>query len=283
MPNEANKPEILYDPESFSKVVIAIPVFNEVNYVDDILLQVSRYSNNIVVVDDGSTDGTGLRLEGFDGIDVITHDHNEGYGKSLIDAFGFAEKKGYEWIITMDCDYQHQPSCIPRFVAEIEKNDADIISGSRYLRSDNLGSISPPVERVAINKRITSMLNTAIGIKLTDAFCGFKAYRVESVQRLELVESGYGLPLQLWVQASKANLVIREIGVPLIYHDGERNFGGVLENPNVRLEYYLNIIQRELKSYDTETGKAGGSKRSRRYICEPGISELAKISKRERA
>ena len=127
------------------------------------------------------------------------------------------------------------------------------------------------------------MLNAAIGIKLTDAFCGFKAYRVESVQRLELVESGYGLPLQLWVQASKANLVIREIGVPLIYHDGERNFGGVLENPNVRLEYYLNIIQRELKSYDTETGKSGGSKRSRRYICEPGVSELAKISKRERA
>ena len=281
MASESKKSKFKYDPNRPNKILTAIPVFNEVNFVDDILLQVSHYSSNIVVVDDGSTDGTGLHLAEFDGIDVITHDHNEGYGKSLIDAFGFAQKKGFEWVITMDCDYQHQPSCIPRFIAEIEKKDADIISGSRYLRTDNLGSISPPPERVAINKRITSMLNSAIGIKLTDAFCGFKAYRVESVRRLRLIESGYGLPLQLWVQAAKENLVVREIGVPLIYHDSERNFEGLLENPEIRLEYYLSIIQRELKSYDTETGKAGGSKRSRCHFCEPGVSGLAKIDKRE--
>ncbi len=100
----------------------------------------------------------------------------------------------------MDCDHQHQPSCIPLFYNEIEKDDADIISGSRYLDPENNGTAKPPPERVIINKKITILLNQMLNLKLTDSFCGFKAYRVESLKKLKLTENGYGLPLQLWIQ-----------------------------------------------------------------------------------
>jgi len=127
----------LNSSQSTDRILIAIPVFNEFKYVIDLLLAVQKYSENIFVVDDSSTDGTSMVLKKYKDIRVLSHKVNEGYGKSLIDAFNFANKNNFEWIITLDCDYQHEPSYIPQFYIEIKKNDADIISGSRYLRRIN--------------------------------------------------------------------------------------------------------------------------------------------------
>jgi dolichol-phosphate mannosyltransferase len=179
-------------------------------------------------------------------IEIISHKVNAGYGKSLIDAFNFAYKNNFNWVITIDCDHQHEPSYIPRFYSEIKKGNADIISGSRYLSRKNLDSAPPPADRVAINRIITNILNQNLAIRLTDAFCGFKAYRTRAIFKLKLAERGYGLPLQLWIQASQASLKVREIPVPLIYHDPKRKFCGILEDPQKRLAYYIDIIEREL-------------------------------------
>ena len=176
----------------------------------------------------------------------ISHKTNLGYGKSLIDIFRFAFRNGFDWIITLDCDYQHEPSCIPYFYEEIEKDDADVISGSRYLEMATSGSIQPPTERVAINKKITQILNRHLGTQLTDSFCGFKAYRTQPLITLKLTEAGYGFPLQFWIRAQRAGLKIREIPVPLIYHDPNRTFGGLLEVPQIRFRYYMDILQHEL-------------------------------------
>jgi len=233
----------------------AIPVFNEVRYVDEVLREVRRYCDSILVVDDGSTDGTSEVLGKYSGIEVIRHHGNLGYGQSLIDAFNFARRRKFDWLITLDCDHQHQPSHIPRFRREIERGDSDIISGSRYLKSPNGQKKPAPRDRVAINRKITGILNRRLGTKLTDSFCGFKAYRVEAVCRLNLTEKGYGLPLQLWIRAIRAQLRIHEIAVPLIYYDLKRNFGGVLEAPDVRLNYYMDVIEREL-GHDIREGAA---------------------------
>jgi dolichol-phosphate mannosyltransferase len=229
--------------------LVAIPVYNEFRYIDDVLTAVSEYSHNILAVNDGSDDGTDKLLEKYKSIKVIAHKTNRGYGQSLLDAFEFAKVEGYNWIITMDCDHQHQPSWIPRFFEEIKKNDTDIISGSRYLDTAGQGKIKPPAERVAINRKITTLLNQILALGLTDSFCGFKAYRVESLKLLKLTEKGYGLPLQLWIQAATAKLRIREIAVPLIYHDPKRNFAGLLEIPQYRLQYYMDVVDKELAEY----------------------------------
>jgi len=229
-----------------SMILIAVPIFNELKYLDDVLNAVRKYSDNILVVDDGSKDGSSDVLKKYTYIKTISHRKNIGYGQSLIDAFSFAGAHGFDWIITIDCDHQHEPSYIPHFYREIEKDDADIISGSRYLLKINSGILPPPPERVAVNGIITKILNKNLDIALTDAFCGFKAYRIKAISGLKLSVKGYGLPLQLWILAGQAALKIREIPVPLIYHDPRRNFCGPLENPQVRLNYYLEIIDREL-------------------------------------
>jgi len=240
------KPKTSSNCRNSATVLVALPVFNEFKYVDDVLCEVHKYSDNILVVDDGSTDKTSDVLKRHTYLQVITHDANKGYGQSLIDAFNFACQHNFNWLITIDCDYQHEPSYIPHFYRAIEKNDADIISGSRYLRRVNPGLALPPAERVEINRKITNILNRNLGLRLTDSFCGFKAYRTSAVLKLKLSERGYGLPLQLWIQAGRAGLKIREIPVPLIYHDARRNFCGILEDPQKRFDYYIEIIEKEL-------------------------------------
>ena len=227
-------------------VLIVIPVFNEFKYVDDVLRVVNKYSDNILVVNDGSTNRTSNVLKKHTYVEVISHKVNAGYGQSLIDAFNFAYKNKFNWVITIDCDHQHEPSYIPHFRSEIAKDNVDIISGSRYLRRMRWASATAPADRIVINRKITDILNRNLTLRLTDAFCGFKAYRTKAIFRLKLTEKGYGLPLQLWIRASQVGLRIREIPVPLIYHDPKRNFCGVFENPQKRLGYYIRIIEREL-------------------------------------
>jgi glycosyltransferase involved in cell wall biosynthesis len=227
--------------------LVAVPVFNEAGCIDEVLRQVLCYAENVLVIDDGSNDGTSAVLRRYSNIGVISHPQNLGYGRSLIDAFNFAAKNGFDWLITIDADHQHEPACIPRFYGEIQKNKADIISGSRYLTEADSSSVLPPADRVAINRKITQILNSSLNLHLTDAFCGFKAYRVKAIAQLHLTEDGYGLPLQLWVRAVAAGLKIREIPVPMIYHDPQRNFAGRLEDPVFRLNYYLATLRRELE------------------------------------
>ena len=93
---------------------------------------------------------------------------------------------------------------------------------------------------------MTDSINAWLGLGITDAFRGFKAYRVSALARLNLTVPGYGMPLQLWAQAARANLRIREIPVPLIYHDPDRHFGGALDEPDTRLAYYYDILLQEL-------------------------------------
>ena len=225
--------------------LLAIPVFNEEKYVVRVIDEASKFVPDILVIDDGSTDQTPRLLHRHDTINVITHPENRGYGKSLADAFDFAQRRGYEWLITMDCDEQHEPARIPEFIETTWQNDADIISGTRYPPGLAVEA-SVPADRRRINLRITDMLNRRLGLNITDAFCGFKAYRVSALRHFDITVPGYAMPMQLWVQAARAGLRIREIPVRLIYNDPDRHFGGLLDNPSVRLQHYLDVFEAEL-------------------------------------
>jgi dolichol-phosphate mannosyltransferase len=96
--------------------------------------------------------------------------------------------------------------------------------------------------------RVTAELNRRLGLNLTDAFCGFKAYRVDALRQLEIAEVGYAMPLELWVEAAAHDLRIIELPVPLIYLDEKRSFGGVLDDAATRLEYYHLVIDRSFSA-----------------------------------
>jgi glycosyltransferase involved in cell wall biosynthesis len=217
----------------------AIPVYNEARHVESVVHEVRRYSPRILVVNDGSTDGTADILAQQQGLEVIAHPVNRGYGAALISAFAYARRQEVDVLITMDCDGQHEPSRIPVLLEAI--HDADIVSGSRYLR-DFHQDTQAPRDRQRINREITHELNRRFGLNLTDAFCGFKAYRRDALERLHITETGWGMPLQLWVQAARLGLRIKEVGVPRLYLDPNRAFGGVLDNAGERLAYYRQII-----------------------------------------
>jgi glycosyltransferase involved in cell wall biosynthesis len=221
------------------RVLNAIPVYNEERHLEEVLREVRRYTPRILVINDGSTDGTAQILAGYPDLTVLTHPHNRGYGAALMSAFAYAVDQDIDVLVTMDCDGQHEPARIPVLLEAI--HDADIVSGSRYLRDFRQDSFAPQDRRL-INETITRELNEVLGLDLTDAFCGFKAYRRDTLGRLHITESGWGMPLQLWVQAARLGLRIKEVGIPRIYLDPNRAFGGVLDDTEERLAYYRQII-----------------------------------------
>jgi glycosyltransferase involved in cell wall biosynthesis len=223
------------------KFLTAIPVYNEERHVEAVLREVKRYSERILVVNDGSTDRTGELLAKDPSLCIVTHEKNRGYGAALTSAFRAALSSNCDVLITMDCDGQHEPARIPVLFEAI--HDADIVSGSRYLRDFRQDSLPTPEDRRFINLTITRELNERFGLHLTDAFCGFKAYRVDALAKLHITETGWGMPLQLWVQAVRLGLRIKEVGVPRLYLDPNRAFGGVLNDANERLAYYRRVIE----------------------------------------
>ena len=229
--------------EAIMRVLTAIPVYNEARSVRQVLAAARRYCPEILVVNDGSTDGTAALLDAESGIYRIDHPKNQGYGAALISAFSFALEQGYEVLVTMDCDGQHEPARIPDLLRALP--GYDIVSASRYLR-DFRENTPAPTDRRYINAVITQELNRRFGLQLTDAFCGFKAYRRHALSCLRITEVGWGMPLQLWVQAARLGLRIREIAVPRIYLDPSRAFGGMLNDPEQRLAYYRRVIKSAL-------------------------------------
>lgn len=234
------------------RLLIAIPVFNERKYVERVLSEVRRYAHDILCIDDGSTDGTAELLSARDDIQLIRHPVNRGYGQSIVDAFQYASAHGYDWVITMDCDEQHEPARIPEFLREVESDQWDIISGSRYMQASATDDL-PPGDRRAINATLTSLLNELFAWKLTDSFCGFKAHRVSAMMQLNLDQPGYAFPMQLWPRVWKAGLRVKEIPVRLIYNDPNRYFGGLLDDAQHRLRHYLDVLNSELQGWACAT------------------------------
>ncbi len=242
-------------------VLIAVPVYNESKTVERVLRKIAEHNRPILAIDDGSTDHTAQILDALRSeldLDVIRHEANQGYGRAIRESFARAHRDRYEWVITMDCDEQHEPERIPDFLRAIEHDTHDIISGSRYMNDDTDTSVAP-TDRRAINKALTREINERLGLKLTDTFCGFKAHRVSAMDKLALTDDGYAFPMQLWVQAAAHNLRITELPVELIYNDPNRTFGGGLDDAAVRLAHYRDVLDTELAKHPEALAAAGPS------------------------
>jgi len=235
-----------------TRFLTALPVYNEAAHVSAVLDEVLRFTPEVLVVDDGSTDGTSQllaerleRQEPSGGrLRVVRHPRNLGYGAALATAFRETLADGWDGLVTIDCDGQHQPQLIPDFIAAAgDGRGIDIVSGSRYLQRFP-GDSQPPAARRRINAEVTAEINGRLGLAITDAFCGFKAYTRRALEHLHVTETGYAMPLEVWVQAAAAGLRIAELPVPLVYLDLARSFGGALDDAATRLAYYRSVLDR---------------------------------------
>ncbi|OYW17526.1 MAG: dolichyl-phosphate mannose synthase [Planctomycetales bacterium 12-60-4] len=239
------------------RVLTALPVFNEVRHVGPVLDKVVQYSEDVLVVDDGSSDGTSELLAARSDVIWRRHEQNQGYGAALRTAYDFALEHAYDVLVTIDCDGQHEPKLIPEMAATVfrdPESPVDIVSGSRYLQVFD-GDSLPPADRRRINLEITAWLNGRFRLNITDAFCGFKAYRVPALEHLHITDLGYAMPLQVWVQAARYCLKIEEFPVPLIYLDEERSFGGALDDAHRRLTHYYSVLHREIAALEFPCGE----------------------------
>jgi len=227
---------------------VLLPVYNEEATVDAVLDAVRRhFHGDVLVVDDGSTDDTVAALAARHDVSVITHPYNMGYGRALAEGFSVARARGCERVVTMDCDGQHEPAHINRFLATLDEG-WDIVSGSRYLPESAEMGIVAPGDRQEVNRRVTAEINRVTGWGLTDAFCGFKAYRMAALEAIELTEAGYGMPVELWAKAYRAGLLVKELPVERIYCDRDRSFGAALDDPEHRFGYYMRVWKRALEA-----------------------------------
>lgn len=227
-----------------------MPVYNEEATLSAVLDAVrARFDGEIIVVDDGSSDATPEILRSRGDARVVTFATNRGYGAALSKGLHDAREGGAEVAVSMDCDGQHEPRHIPEFLGAMQEGGADILSGSRYLPGSGAAG-SAPRQRREVNKVVTEEINRVTSWGLTDAFCGFKAYRLDALQDLQLSEPGYAMPMELWAKAWRAGLHVRELPVERIYFDHDRSFGQDLDDPEKRLRYYLRVWRENLGEED---------------------------------
>lgn len=225
--------------------LIMIPAYNEAATVGQVVSSVrdTLPDVDIVVVNDRSEDDT-ARLAEEAGARVIHTRCRHGYGAAMMAGFQYADGEGYEFVATIDADGQHDArKLIPLFDLV---STCDVASGSRYHPLSPPGEGVAPPDRVRVNKEFTELVNCITGWALTDAFCGLKAYRVSAIMQLPLTETGYGFPLQFWMQAWHAGLQIKELPVERIYRSVKREFGNGLDDAEARRAHYRGIIRREV-------------------------------------
>ena len=226
------------------KTAIVIPAHNESGTLAEVIRRIDCPDEwRAVVVDDGSSDGSGELARQLDGVTVLTHDVARGYGAALVTGFDYALSNGFDFIVTLDADLQHVPEMVRQLISRLE--DAEIVTGTRWHRESEVRVVAPAARR-EMNRRVLKLVRDHAGFDLTDAMCGFRAYRAETVRLMALSEPGYGINFQIWARASKLGLRVVEVPVPVIYPEVARPIGGGLDDSEVRFAYYEKVILREL-------------------------------------
>ena len=194
------------------KTVIGIPAFNEEKNIAAILVQLKNTSQHIIVCDDGSKDLTSKIAEELGAI-VIQHKKNLGYGAAIKTIFLKAQEINADILITFDADGQHRIEDIKKILEPIEKNEADIVIGSRFLNdSQNI----PKYRKIGI-KAITELTNITGGTKITDSQSGFRAYNKKILQNIKPTDMGMGISTEILIKTQKAGYKIIEVPITILY------------------------------------------------------------------
>ncbi len=193
------------------KFVVVIPAYNEMPHIEDFLRRLRDYPYEFVFVDDGSTDGTGERIEEY-GFKVIRHDKNRGKGAAIKTGFAYAVEGGYDAVITMDSDGQHDPELIPRFVESLR--DADIVLGSRrkFMTPANM-----PLDRYLVNRITSTIISLLAGHLIEDPQNGYRAFRIEVLKSLRFERDRFDFETEVLVKALRYGFRLKHVEVPVIY------------------------------------------------------------------
>ncbi len=202
--------------------VVGIPAYNEENTIASIVLKAKRYTDEVIVVDDGSSDETAELAEEA-GAKVIKHGKNKGYGASLRTLILYVRDKKNGPLVIIDADAQHPVNKIPDLLEKILNGEADITIGSRFLNKEDKKDI-PMYRRFGIkvltwlstNRVVITMPDGSVK-KITDGQSGFRAFSRKALEKIDLREPGMGASAEILMEAKSSKLKIQEVPITVSY------------------------------------------------------------------
>ena len=195
---------------SKNRIAAVIPFFNERGTINKIIQSTLQYVNSVVAIDDGSTDNSSENVTVLENVILLKNDTNRGKGFTLRRGLVYAVENGFDEIVTIDADLQHNPDEIPLLCSKL--NLYPIVIGNRL---NNLKDM--PLQRRMSNKITSFLLSIKIGQKILDSQSGFRAYRADVIKNVNTTKNGYEAESEILIEASRKGYKIGFADVSTIY------------------------------------------------------------------
>lgn len=217
------------------KICVIIPTYNEAKTIGRLVRELAGRNLAVLAVDDGSSDNTSI-IARVAGAEVLRNDLNEGKGASLVKGFNYAIEKGFDAVITMDGDGQHDVDDIKGFIEFADHNGSAVIVGNRMSAVENM-----PASRVLTNKFMSWFISRLIGQRVPDSQCGFRLIKKEALEKIKLASRRYEIESEILIRSARSGFKIGSVPVKTIYK-GQRS----QINPLLDTCRFVSFILKEL-------------------------------------
>lgn len=199
------------------KCCVIIPTYNNQQTIAQVITDVLKFTNNIIVVNDGSTDSTPEILKTFTTIQIISYSPNRGKGIALRTGIKAAQDKGYRYAITIDSDGQHFADDIPVFIDKIEQHPDSLLIGARNLNQENM-----PKKNTFGNKFSNFWFMLFTGINLPDTQSGYRLYPIQKMKGARYFTSKYEFEIEVSVKAAWRGIAVLPVPIKVFYAEGDK-------------------------------------------------------------
>lgn len=196
------------------KLSVVIPAYNEAKTIADVVRGSAKYADEVIVVDDGSSDNTSFVAKAA-GAKVLRLPKNRGYGAALSVGLATAALDDADLIVYLDGDGQHDPEEIPDICAPVLRGTADLVIGSRFMKKG--GNDNTPRYRTVGQNALTKATNVGMNIKVTDSQSGFRCLTKKVALSMDLTDEGMGFSSEMVRAASKLGLRVTEVPITCRY------------------------------------------------------------------